>query len=158
MAFSSLLKSRLHLNPSKRITPDQALKHPFITTTRLSNEKKKHLCRWGPSVQVCPMYYSDEAHCHPHWNWHGARRWAAFKLFLCTWYLNATATRPVGTEDIRTGKKQSVFQTTGRVCSRERVSMGFISQIISPVHTPPGVVIAPLHNQRRRGSRGPQRI
>lgn len=56
MAFSSLLKSRLHLNPSKRITPDQALKHPFITTTRLPNEKKNtyageaHLFRFAPCI------------------------------------------------------------------------------------------------------------
>uniref|UniRef100_A0A671Y066 Protein kinase domain-containing protein n=1 Tax=Sparus aurata TaxID=8175 RepID=A0A671Y066_SPAAU len=37
MAFSSLLKSFLHLDPTKRITPKQALKHPFLTMTHLSD-------------------------------------------------------------------------------------------------------------------------
>uniref|UniRef100_A0A671Y001 Protein kinase domain-containing protein n=1 Tax=Sparus aurata TaxID=8175 RepID=A0A671Y001_SPAAU len=37
--FDILLKSCLHLDPSKRLTPKQALKHPFITMTHLVNDK-----------------------------------------------------------------------------------------------------------------------
>ena len=39
LAFSSLLKSLLHVDPAKRITPEQALKHPFLTMTHLANER-----------------------------------------------------------------------------------------------------------------------
>ena len=31
--FMELLKQMLHLDPEERITPDQVLKHPFITTS-----------------------------------------------------------------------------------------------------------------------------
>uniref|UniRef100_A0A671WTG3 Protein kinase domain-containing protein n=1 Tax=Sparus aurata TaxID=8175 RepID=A0A671WTG3_SPAAU len=39
MAFLNLLRSCLHLDPSKRLTPKEALKHPFITMIHLVNDK-----------------------------------------------------------------------------------------------------------------------
>ena len=36
--FVSLLREMLHLNPQKRITPSEALSHPFITLTKLDDD------------------------------------------------------------------------------------------------------------------------
>ncbi|XP_030255859.1 uncharacterized protein LOC115571020 [Sparus aurata] len=62
MAFLSLLKSCLHLNPSKRITPKEALKHPFITMNHLLNGKEtpSYVVEAHQFMAVCPTYYPDE--------------------------------------------------------------------------------------------------
>uniref|UniRef100_A0A671YPN8 Protein kinase domain-containing protein n=1 Tax=Sparus aurata TaxID=8175 RepID=A0A671YPN8_SPAAU len=62
MAFLSLLKSCLHLDPSKRITPKEALKHPFITMTHLLNGKEtpSYVVEAHQFMVVCPTYYPDE--------------------------------------------------------------------------------------------------
>ena len=68
MAFLSLLKSCLHLDPSKRITPKEALKHPFIAMTHLANEKDSHSYA-GEAHQfmaVGPIDYADEVGDSPH--------------------------------------------------------------------------------------------
>ena len=62
MAFLNLLQSCLHLDPSKRITPKEALKHPFITMTHLLNEKEipSYVTEAHQFMTVCPAYYPDE--------------------------------------------------------------------------------------------------
>uniref|UniRef100_A0A671YPP2 Protein kinase domain-containing protein n=1 Tax=Sparus aurata TaxID=8175 RepID=A0A671YPP2_SPAAU len=57
-----LLKSCLHLNPSKRITPKEALKHPFITMNHLLNGKEtpSYVVEAHQFMAVCPTYYPDE--------------------------------------------------------------------------------------------------
>merc|ERR1719499_710734 len=39
--FKDLLMKMMHLDPSKRITPEQALEHPFLAVKKRSKEKKK---------------------------------------------------------------------------------------------------------------------
>ena len=47
------LESCLHLDPSRRITPKQALKHSLIRVIHLVNDIDTSSCRWCPSVNGC---------------------------------------------------------------------------------------------------------
>uniref|UniRef100_A0A671YHU6 Protein kinase domain-containing protein n=1 Tax=Sparus aurata TaxID=8175 RepID=A0A671YHU6_SPAAU len=61
IAFVSLLKSCLDLDPSKRITPKEALKHPFITMAHLVNEKDTHAyMKHGISSPTLKLTWSSE--------------------------------------------------------------------------------------------------
>ncbi|XP_044053186.1 homeodomain-interacting protein kinase 2-like [Siniperca chuatsi] len=56
-AFMSLLKGLLHTDPEKRITPERALKHPFITMAHLVDEMDTSLYvdNSFDKMLVCPM-------------------------------------------------------------------------------------------------------
>ncbi|XP_030285758.1 uncharacterized protein LOC115589161 [Sparus aurata] len=85
MAFSSLLKSFLHLDPTKRITPKQALKHPFLTMTHLVNEKdtNSYAGEAHRLMAVCRMQYSDGAgDCPTHSKTDMESDSRAFKTYL----------------------------------------------------------------------------
>lgn len=57
------LESCLHLDPSRRITPKQALKHSFIRVIHLVNDidTNSYADDARQLMAVCPMYYSDKA-------------------------------------------------------------------------------------------------
>uniref|UniRef100_A0A671WWD2 Protein kinase domain-containing protein n=1 Tax=Sparus aurata TaxID=8175 RepID=A0A671WWD2_SPAAU len=62
MAFLNLLRSCLHLDPSKRLTPKEALKHPFITMIHLVNDKdtNSYAGEAHQLMAVCSTCHSDE--------------------------------------------------------------------------------------------------
>ncbi|KAF7666201.1 hypothetical protein LDENG_00117300 [Lucifuga dentata] len=58
-AFLSLLKRILHLNPKKRLTPSEALRHRFITMTHLHHANKswfRNSCPLHDSVVQLPAF------------------------------------------------------------------------------------------------------
>ncbi|XP_077569204.1 homeodomain-interacting protein kinase 3-like [Stigmatopora nigra] len=66
-AFVDLLKCLLHMDPEHRITPEDALRHPFLTMSHLSEHKSDSLYVSDSldKMKFCPVGGSDKSRSGP---------------------------------------------------------------------------------------------